>query len=235
MPEADPTASTVSPRAAGSQTLSRGLEALRLVATTRGGMSIQDVASALGVHRSIASRMLSTIAEHRLITRGPDGRYRAGGGLAALSRDLYSGLRDATMPLLRSLADSLGGTVAVFVGEGTEAVAVAVVEPASAQYWVSFREGGRHPIDRGAAGYALLAALPYAAGEPHNVTQARADGHVISYGEVEPGYWGLGVPLRRPLDEPPACVVLISASEELVTTMVSELKGAATRLDELTG
>ncbi|MHA6739128.1 IclR family transcriptional regulator [Rhodococcus erythropolis] len=222
-------------RTPGTQTLARGLEALRLVATTPGGLTIQDIAESLDVHRTIASRLLSTLADFRLVARGPDGRYRAGGGIAALSRELYSGLRDASTPLMRKLANALGGTIAIFVGEEDDAVAVAVVEPANARYWVSFRQGGRHPIDRGAAGYALLAARPFQQGESETVTAARMDGYVISYGEVEPGYWGLGVPLDRPADEPPACVVLISASEELVGRVVPDMLDAAAELSKYNG
>ncbi|WP_329407946.1 GIY-YIG nuclease family protein [Nocardia vinacea] len=64
---------------------------------------------------------------------------------------------------------------------------------------------------------------------------ARSDGYVIGYGEVEPGYWGLGVPLARPDDEPAACVVLISASEELVRRVVADMLDAAAELSEYKG
>lgn len=222
----------------GSQTLARGLQALEMVATTPDGMTIQEVADALGVHRTIASRLLSTVADYRLIKRGADGKYRAAGGLAALARDLYAGLRDEATPLLRRLANSLGASVALFVAEGSEAVAVAVVEPKNARYWVSFREGGRHPIDRGAAGYALLAGGPPVPGEPRRATEARRDGYVVSYGEVEPGYWGLGVPLTQPANEPAGCLTLITASEELARSAVAELMAAAEKIsgsDKISG
>ncbi|MCJ0906283.1 IclR family transcriptional regulator [Rhodococcus sp. ARC_M6] len=214
----------------GSQTLARGLQALELVATTPDGMTIQEVAEALGVHRTIASRLLTTVADFRLIKRSTDGKYRAAGGLAALARDLYAGLRDEATPLLRRLANSLGASVALFVAERTEAVAVAVVEPKNARYWVSFREGGRHPIDRGAAGYALLAGQPPLPGESSRVTDARRDGYVLSYGEVEPGYWGLGVPLKQPANEPAGCLTLITASEELARAAIPEMIAAADKL-----
>lgn len=53
---------------------------------------------------------------------------------------------------MRKLANALAGTNATFVGEEDDAVAVAIIEPANARCWVSFRQGGRHPIDRGSAG-----------------------------------------------------------------------------------
>lgn len=139
------------------------------------------------------------------------------------------------MPTLRKLANDLGGTIAIFVGEEEDAVAVAVVEPVDAHYWVSFRQGGRHPIGQGAAGYALLSTRPERVGEPEGAARARADGYVISCGEVEPGYWGLAVPLERPVDEPPACVVLISAAQELVRRVVPEMREAAAQLSRYAG
>lgn len=62
---------------AGSSTLVRGLATLRLVATSKNGLSIQDVAYHVGVHRTVASRMLNTLTEFGLVSRGTDGRYRS--------------------------------------------------------------------------------------------------------------------------------------------------------------
>lgn len=217
-------------RATGTQTLARGLRALELVAYSPGGLTIQDVADRLGVHRSIATRMLTTIAEFRLINRGPDGRYRAAGGLAALAREVYTGLREQATPLLQDLADRLGASVALFVAEADDAVAVVVVEPANSTFRVSFRQGGRHPLGRGAAGYALLAALPERPGEDPRVTRGRRDGYVLSFAEVEAGYWGLGVPLSRPEHEPAACLTLISASKELIDSSVDATVDVAAEL-----
>lgn len=42
--------------------------------------------------------------------------------------------------------------------DGSEALAVAVVEPTWTDYHVAYRAGFRHPLDRGAAGRAILAA-----------------------------------------------------------------------------
>src|SRR5262245_41129016 len=47
--------------APGSQTLARGLAALQLVATSRSGLTVQQVADSIGVHRTIAYRLLTTL------------------------------------------------------------------------------------------------------------------------------------------------------------------------------
>lgn len=230
----DPQIAPSPTRAAGTQTLARGLHALELVANSAGGLTIQDVADRLGVHRSIATRLLATIADRRLISRGPDGRYRAAGGLAALGREVYSGLRQVATPLMQDLADRLGASVALFVAEAEDAVAVVVTEPANSTVRVSFRQGGRHPLDRGAAGYALLTALPPRAGEDPRVTEGRRTGYVISFGEVEPGYWGLGAPLSQIENEPAACLTIISASKELIEESVDATLEAVAQLRRYT-
>jgi DNA-binding IclR family transcriptional regulator len=139
-------------RSAGSQTLARGLSALRLVASTPESLGVQDVAERLGIHRTIARRVLTTPADFHLISRSGDGRYRAGMATVALARGYAAGFRETALPVLRRTADDLGATVALIAEEGDEAVAVAVVEPQSVNYHVSYRVGSRHPLRVGAAG-----------------------------------------------------------------------------------
>lgn len=67
--------------------------------------------------------------------------------------------------MLRGLADELGTTVSLLVAEGDQQVAVAVISPTNVYYHLSFHEGSRYPLDRGAAGIALLASMPPRPGE----------------------------------------------------------------------
>lgn len=220
-------------RAAGTQTLARGLRALELVANSPGGLSIQELADQLEVHRSIATRLVATIADFHLVNRGPDGRYRAAGGLTALARQVYTGMREVARPVMQELADQVGSSVALFVEEGRDAVAVMVAEPSGVPVRVAYREGARHPLDRGAAGYALLAALEPQPDEDSRVAQGRRLGYVTSYGEVVGGYWGLGVPLLRADAEPASCLTLISASQELLDSAVDAALAAAAEIGRL--
>lgn len=198
--------------------MARGLLTLELVANSTGGLSILELSQQLGVHRSIATRLLATLADFHLIRRGADGRYRPAAGLAALARHVYTDIRDVAKPVMEDLADRVGSSVALFVEENRDAVAVVVTEPAGAAVRVSYREGARHPLDRGAAGYALQAALPESPGEDPRVSEARRTRYVMSFGEVVDGYWGLGVPLPSAGGGPAACLTLISASKDLIAT-----------------
>jgi DNA-binding IclR family transcriptional regulator len=200
----------------GSQTLARGLNALQLVAAAPSGLTVQQVAEGVGVHRTIAYRLLGTLAEYRLLARGQDGRYRPAAGLAVLGASFDRSVRQLSMPTLRALADDLGTTVSLLVAEGDQQVALAVIVPTQVAYQLAFHEGSRYPLNRGAAGIALLASMPPRPGERDLVTHARKEGWVITYGEIEPNTYGLAVPVHRAPPSPPTCINLISHREDVV-------------------
>lgn len=200
---------------AGSQTLARGLTALQLISESPTGMTIQEVAERLDVHRTVASRLLATLVQFRLVAR-EDGRFRPAAGLAALGASFDNGLRDLSMPVLRRLADRTRATAALLVAEGDEQVAVGVVVPVGVAYHLSFHEGSRYPLNRGAAGMALLASAPPKPGERDLVTQAREQGWALTHGEVEPGAYGLAVHVERQPLAPPTCINLISHRSDVL-------------------
>jgi len=202
--------------APGSQTLARGLAALQLVASSRTGLTAQQVADDIGVHRTIAYRLLTTLAQYRMVAKGEDGRYRPAAALAVLGASFDNNVRQLSMPILRALADELGTTVSLLVAEGDQQVAIAVVVPTNVFYQLSFHEGSRYPLERGAAGIALLASMSQRPGERDLVPLARQQGWVITHGEVEPNTYGLAVPVRRRPPSPPTCINLISHREDVV-------------------
>lgn len=202
--------------APGSQTLARGLSALAAIASAPTGLTVQQVADHLGVHRTIAYRLLATLSQFRYVTKGEDGRYRPAAALAVLGSSYDNNLRQLSVPRLRALADELGTTVSLLVAEGDQQVAIAVIVPTQVFYQLSFHEGSRHPLERGAAGLALLASMPPRPGERDLVRQTREQGWVITHGEIEPNTYGLAVPVRRRPPSPPTCINLISHREDVV-------------------
>ena len=60
-----------------SQTLSRGIRILEVLADARGPLSIDETARRLGVHRSVAYRLVRTLESHGLVTRDGAGRKGA--------------------------------------------------------------------------------------------------------------------------------------------------------------
>src|ERR1700740_3168230 len=121
-----------------------------MVAASPTGLTVQQLADQVGVHRTIAYRLLSTLAQFRLVAKGEDGRYRPAAGLAGLGASFDHNVRQLSVPTLRALADELGTTVSLLVAEGDQQVAVAVIVPSHVFYQLSFHEGSRYPLDRGA-------------------------------------------------------------------------------------
>ncbi|MDX6354810.1 MAG: hypothetical protein QOF98_1713 [Streptomyces sp.] len=140
-----------------SQTLDRGLRVLKLLADTDHGLTVTELAAKLGVNRTVVYRLLATLEQHSLVRRDLGGRARVGLGVLGLAHQVHPLLREAALPALRSLADDIGATAHLTLVDGTEALAVAVVEPTWTDYHVAYRTGFRHPLDRGAAGRAILA------------------------------------------------------------------------------
>ena len=97
-------------------------------------------------------------------------------------------------------------------------VALAVVEPSWTDFHVSYRVGARHPLDRGAAGRAILL-----------LREDSPTPYVITSGELEAGARGLAAPVRGveglqasvgivtlvDLDENELGPVVVAAAEEL--------------------
>ncbi|MDA2893661.1 helix-turn-helix domain-containing protein [Mycolicibacterium sp. BiH015] len=229
----DPGNPTAGSGAPGSQTLARGLNALQLVASSPTGLTVAQVADDIGVHRTIAYRLLSTLAQFRFVAKGEDGRYRSASALAVLGASFDNNVRQLCVPTLRGLADELGTTVSLLVAEGDQQVAIAVMVPSNVYYQLSFHEGSRYPLDRGAAGIALLASMPPRPGERDLVQQARRQGWVTTHGEIEPNTYGLAVPVRRKPPSPPTCINLISHREDVVLDGRDAVMKAANELSAI--
>jgi DNA-binding IclR family transcriptional regulator len=177
-----------------SQTLDRGLRLLEVLADAERPLAIAELADALGVHRSIAYRILRTLEDHRLVRRGPDGACELGLGLATLARNVSRDLHVAALPELTAVANEIGMTTFLAVADGDECVTLAAVEPRRSVA-VAQRPGSRHSLRSGAPGIALLSAGPARPDERPIVTEARRLGHARSDSEVIAGLSSLAVPV----------------------------------------
>ena len=81
-----------------SQTLSRGIRALEILADAQHPLTIAELAEAMGVHRSVAYRILRTLEDHSLLVRDDGGRVQPGPGLAVLARGVSRNLQTAALP-----------------------------------------------------------------------------------------------------------------------------------------
>ncbi|HYJ67441.1 MAG TPA: helix-turn-helix domain-containing protein [Nocardioidaceae bacterium] len=168
-----------------SQTLARGLRVLQLLASEPRGLTMTELAQRVEVNRTVAYRLVSTLVEFGLARRDDQSRVSIGIGVIDLARAIEPLLRDQARPVLRRLAEDVGATAHLTIAEGDEALAISVVEPSWTDYHVAYRVGTRHPLDRGAAGRAILLGR-----------NGQAAPYVVTRDELQPGASGLAAPVR---------------------------------------
>jgi DNA-binding IclR family transcriptional regulator len=197
-----------------SQTLSRGLRILDLLADAGRALTIAEVAAGIGVHRSVAYRLVRTLEDHGLAIRDAAGGLLLGPHVATLARGIAADLPTVAQAALRALADELGMTAFLVVLDRDECVTLTTVEPQHALASIAQRPGSRHPAGVGAPGIALQSLLTRAdrtahgmpADEPAEVTAARTRGWATSHGEVIPGVTSVAAPVAAAV--PAALAVL---------------------------
>jgi len=208
---------TGSPSPAGSQTLSRGIRLLEILAAADRSLSIDELAAALGVHRSVAYRLLRTLEDHGLVSRAAGGLVSLGAGLAALASSVSRDLQQAALPELAEAADDLGMTCLLVLMETDHGITV-VSTPPRRTVAVSYQPGHRHPITRGAPGKAMLMELPDRAWPAdatdelrREIAASRERGYATSHDEVVPSLRSVAVPLVLP-GQPLASVAAVHVS-----------------------
>ncbi len=198
-----------------SQTLSRGIRILEILADARDALTIDEIARRLGVHRSVAYRLLRTLEDHGLVTRDPAGRIQLGARMAALAAGVAHDLQAEALPELTAVANELGTTCFLVVLDHDECVTLVSVEPRHAVASVAQRPGTRHPVTVGAPGKAILSAMPPASWPADvsdhlrdEVTDAAARGFATSHDEVIPTLRSVSVPLLV-RGRPPAAIAVV--------------------------
>jgi DNA-binding IclR family transcriptional regulator len=209
----------------GSKTLDRGVRVLEALAERQDGMTVGELADHLGTHRAAIYRLVRTLAQHRLVRKGPAGRYGLGIGLVALARRAVGDVREVAMPELMLIAEELGATAYLTVAEADEAVVVATAEPQQSHMHVTYRVGFRHPITRGASGLAILSARPPQDGERPEVEEARRRGYATSVGELQRGAHAVAVAI--PAGRTEACLGVVALADLDVERVATRLKEAA--------
>ncbi|WP_439936733.1 IclR family transcriptional regulator [Nocardia sp. N13] len=167
-----------------SQTLDRGLRVLRVLAESPEGLTITELSTRLQVNRTVVYRLISTLEQHGLVRRDARSRLFVGLGVLHLASAVQPLLRDLAMPVLRSLAESIGSTAHLTVADGDEALALAVVEPTWTDFHVAYRVGARHPLSQGAAGKAI------------GLLDGTDPAYAVTSGELQAGARGLAAPVR---------------------------------------
>lgn len=221
---------------AHSQTLSRGIRILEILADARTPLTIDALSATLGLHRSVTYRLLRTLEDHRLVVRDGAGRIALGSRLAALAAGISHDLQAAALPELTAVANGLGMTSFLTVLDGDEIVTLVSVEPRHTIGSIAQRPGTRHPVGIGAPGKAIAARLPEAQwpdslDEAHRseLTEVRKLGWASSHDEVITGLRSVAVPLTVHGSPTAALAVVYVSSSRPETDIAARLiEGAAT-------
>lgn len=224
-----------------SQTLSRGIRVLEIVASSPVPLSIAEIAQKLEVHRSIAYRIIRTLEQHHLLNRDDAGHIRSASGLAVLARSVQHDLQAVSTSELTALANELSMTTFVAVWEYDLCTTLQSVAPLNSQRAIVHRPGTVHGMDVGAAGIAIQSqytpeewsALDSSVNYREAAIQARRNGFATSENEVIQGVMSIAVPIIRPGQTPAAlAVVFASSTVESYTPIIEELKFAAQRISD---
>ncbi len=225
-----------------SQTLSRGIRILEILADAREPLSIDAISRRLEVHRSVAYRLLRTLEDHGLVTRDGSGRIQLGARMAALAAGVAHDLQAEALPELTAVANELGMTCFLVVLDHDECVTLVSVEPRHAVASVAQRPGTRHPVTVGAPGKAILSVLPHGEwpGEVPDhlrdeVTDAAARGFATSHDEVIPSLRSVSVPLVVRGRRPSAIAVVYVASAHEPADIAARLQRSAAVIREALG
>ncbi|THJ68608.1 IclR family transcriptional regulator [Arthrobacter echini] len=224
-----------------SQTLSRGIRVLEILAEATGAMTIADIAAALGVHRSIAYRIIRTLEDHGLVLKDPDGGFRIGPGMASLARGVARDLQSVALPELTALAARAQMTAFIAVVDRRHCVTLVAVEPPHGEGTIVQRPGSRHRFDAGAPGIAIQAALGKARWEqlaPDEIFRdeshaAAAKGYAVSCDEVIPGVSSVAAPILVPGQLPAALAVVYVSSDHDVADLGQQVARTARAVEAL--
>lgn len=235
-----PGSSDVAPH---SQTLARGIRVLEILAEAGHPLTIAELAAALGLHRSVAYRILRTLEDYKLVARNSAGAVQLGARLGELSQSVSRDLQSAALPELTALAQELTMTSFLTILEGSEVVILTSVEPRHQAATILYRPGSRHPITLGAPGIAMQSIIDDAqwsrlapgAARRDEVREVEDHGYITTRGEVIRGMAATAVPLSVPDEGPAALAVVYVESEHAESEVGDRLAEAARRIESAFG
>lgn len=222
----------------GTQSLSRGIRILRVLAT-RGdlGWRLSDLAAACDLDKSTVHRMLASLIKERMVQQRPgDRRYLPGPLLFELGLSLpgHHDFQTAAQGHLGSLARRMSGTTLLLLRSGFEYVCSARAGQARLP-GLMVEKGTRRPLFTSVGGVAILASLSEAEAAEvlrNNIAQEvakRGDarlaaleqmrersarhGFGVNLGDVVGGVHAFAVPVRDSDGKAFAALCLIGTSE----------------------
>ncbi len=145
----------------GILVLHKMLDILETIRESRSGLSLADLARALGLPKPTAYRIVATLESRGYIARNPAGHYLIARKLFDLQQDESEeqALLRAAQPVMARLVDSCRETVNLGILDAGEVVVISTVEsPQTIR--MSSKVGNRRYLHSTALGKVLLSGLP---------------------------------------------------------------------------
>lgn len=169
-------------------------------------LTAAEVSRTLGMNRTIAQRLLTTLHQRGFVTRSTNG-YSPGAILVRIAARVEPELRAIATQRMEELCAVTGETVVMHIPDGGRAVVLEQHVGRGHVVRVEHEIGTRHDLGTGASGRAILAYLPAAdvtrssrkSSDPEalltSLNKVRESGYAVSHDELQEGVHGLAVPL----------------------------------------
>jgi DNA-binding IclR family transcriptional regulator len=147
------------PGAMGVQVIARAASVLRALEGRPDGLSLGEIAKAVGLARSTVQRIVAALASEDFVVEAQPGRgVRIGSGIARIAASMGSNLTEILHPHLVALRDEVGETVDLSILSGGSAVFIDQISGRQRLVAVS-GVGERFPLHCTANGKAILSCL----------------------------------------------------------------------------
>lgn len=143
------------------QSIDRVVALLDMLSESESPLSLAEICTRMGLHKSTAHRSLIVLERTSMIERTAEGRFRLGLKLYELGNRAVEqiDLRERVQPFFRRLAMEVGETVHLSVLQKTRVVYLDKVEP-NRRVCMTSKSGTSNPVYCTSMGKAMLAFLP---------------------------------------------------------------------------
>lgn len=220
------------------QVIDKAIELLDELSKAPNGLTLAEIGRRVGINRSTAYRILTTLIAHRLVMRGDDLTYRLGFRLFELGssvKEHHLAFHGAAIAHLRAGAEVFGLTAFLCIRDRDRALFVEQAVYGDIQY-VAYPAGTTLPLHTGAASRVLLAfaseddldrllgrklerltAMSITDPEElrRDLRQIRSSGIAVSDGDVTLGLGAIGAPVVSARGQVIAAISLAGVSQRL--------------------
>jgi IclR family transcriptional regulator, acetate operon repressor len=219
-----------SPRAHGTAAIDRGADLLVRVLESEEPVALTELASAAGLPKSTASRLVSALERRGLIEQdGERGRLRPGPAILRVAERsmLERSIVELSKPALDALADATGETINLAVPglEGVEHIAqVDSRHFLGAGQWLGRSVGYEHSANgKVFAAFGRAPATAAGAAANRELQAVRRDDFATSIDELETGLAAIAAPVRGARGEVMAALSISGPTLRMTPARIEEL------------